>query len=73
MYILIYFPNFGSIGLGPTGPSNVALGLKHWHNNLESLESLMGPLEGYPELSMEVDRFSYFSTFILASNSRNFV
>ncbi len=39
---------------GPTGPANVAPGLRHRHNGPGSPGPLIGPLEGYPELSMQV-------------------
>ncbi len=37
---------------GPTGPANVAPGLRHRHNGPGSPGPLTGPLEGYPELPM---------------------
>jgi len=52
--VLIYPPNFGPIGPGPTGPANVAPGLRHRHNGPGSPGSLIGPLEGHPELSMNL-------------------
>ena len=50
--VLIYTPNFGPIGPGPTGPANVAPGLRHRHNGPGSPGPLIGPLEGHPELPM---------------------
>jgi len=53
MCVLIYSPNFGPIGPGPTGPANVAPGLRHRHNGPGSPGPLIGPLEGHPELPMK--------------------
>ena len=38
--------------LGSTKSTNVTLGLRYRHNDLESLESLIEFLENYPKLSM---------------------
>ncbi len=55
MYVLIYFSNFGPISSGSIESTNGALGLKHRHNNLESLGLLIGPLEDYPKLSIYIN------------------
>jgi len=47
------FPKFLvmlEVNLRSTGPTNVALGLRHRHNDLGSPESLIGRLENYLEL-----------------------
>ncbi len=52
MCVLIYFPNFNSINLKLIELANVALELRHRHNNLKSSKSLIEFLESYLELLM---------------------
>jgi len=55
MCVLIYFSNFGSISLESIESNNRTLELKHRHNNLESLGSLIGPLKNYLKLSIYIN------------------
>ncbi len=41
---------------GPTGPANVAPGLRHRHNGPGSPGPLIEPLEGHPELPMLLNK-----------------
>ena len=52
MCVLIYFSNFDSIDSKLIESTNRTSKLRYWHNDLESLESLIESLENYLELSM---------------------